>query len=130
MCRTDGCASRPDTRPRRLGLLGGADRCESDPGGASPGAGVDCPTEKPAPISPDLASDALHKHGFGVVFDEGACGFGAIAGMLSNTSSGVTPLEVMDREGTVVCFLLVRPRNDQAVPESTAIPARHTPSAS
>ena len=78
---------------------------------------MDCPTEKPTPISPDLASDALNKHGFSVVFNEGACGFGSIAGMLSNTSSGLTPLEVMEREGTVVCFLLVRPRNDQAVPE-------------
>ena len=64
-----------------------------------------------------LARDGLNNHGFSVVFDEDACGFQSISGMLSNTSSGPTPREVMDREGTVLCFLLVRPRNDPAVPE-------------
>ena len=100
------------------GCSGESSRSEGDPQGAFPGAGVDFPTREPAPISPELASDALNNHGFSVVFDEGACGFESISGMLSNTSSGLTPLEVMDREGTVVCFLLVRPGNDQAVPES------------
>ena len=78
---------------------------------------MNCPTREPAPISSELASDALNDHGFSVVFDEGSCGFGAISGMLSNASSGSTPREVMDQEGTVVCFLLVRPRNHSAVPE-------------
>ena len=96
---------------------GESSRSEGNSQGAFPGAGVDCPTREPSPISPDLASDALNKHGFSVVFDDGACGSEAISGMLSNTSSGPTPREVMDREGAVVCFLLVRPRNDLAVPE-------------
>lgn len=90
---------------------------ESDPHGAFPGAGIDCPTAEPRPITPDLAIDALNSHGFSVVFDEGACGLGAISGMLGNTSSGLTPRDVMDREGTVVCVLLVRPRDSQAVQE-------------
>lgn len=72
---------------------------------------------EPAPISSELATEALNNHGFSVTFDEGACGLGAISGMLSNTSSGPTPREVMEREGTVVCFLFVRPRNDPGVPE-------------
>ena len=96
---------------------GESGRSESDPQGAFPGAGVDCPTREPAPISPELASDALNSHGFSVMFDEGACGFDAISGMLSNTSSGPTPEEVMDREGIVVCFLLVRPSRDDIAPD-------------
>lgn len=51
------------------------------------------------------------------MFDDAACGFETISGMLSNTSSGLTPREVMDREGTGVCFLLVRPHNDLALPD-------------
>jgi len=96
---------------------GESSRSDNDSRRAFPGAGVDCPTREPAPISSRLASDALNNHGFSVVFDEDACGFQSISGMLSNTSSGPTPREVMDREGTVLCFLLVRPRNDPAVPE-------------
>ena len=83
---------------------------------------------EPAPISSELATEALNNHGFSVTFDEGACGLGAISGMLSNTSSGPTPREVMEREGTVVCFLFVRPRNDPGVPEVSGDSA-HTPSA-
>jgi hypothetical protein len=101
------------------GCSGESSQSESNSQGAFAGAGVDCPTREPAPISSKLASDALNNHGFSVVFDEGACGFETISGMLSNTSSGPTPREVMDREGTVVCFLLVRPRNQPAVPEVT-----------
>lgn len=78
---------------------------------------MDCPTREPAPISSELASDALNSHGFSVVFDDGACGLDTISGMLSNTSSGPTPRAVMDREGTVICFLLVRPRTHPAVSE-------------
>jgi len=99
------------------GCSGESSQSESNSQGVFPGAGVDCPTEAPAPITPDVASDALTNHGFSVVFDEDACGFQSISGMLSNSSSGPTPREVMDREGTVLCFLLVRPRNDPAVPE-------------
>jgi hypothetical protein len=74
---------------------------------------VGCPTEEPSPITPDLASNALEDNGFNATFDSDSCGFGQISGMLSNASSG-RPDEVLERQGLVVCFLLVRPGGDVA----------------
>lgn len=94
--------------------------CSADPraseqrSSAFPGAGVDCPTEEPHPITADLATDTLVAGGFDVVFDPEACGFGEIAGMLSNSSS--LP-GVLDDDGVVVCFLLVGPRDGTTTPE-------------
>ena len=80
---------------------------------AFPGAGVDCPTDEPRPVTADLAIEALSEEGFGVEFDRSACGLGEIAGMLSNASSA---RDVLEDEGVVVCFLFVRPR-DGITPE-------------
>jgi len=97
---------------------GESSRSESDPQGAFPGAGVDCPTDEPSPITSELATDAFTSHGFTAEFDGDSCGLGEISGMLSNASSG-RPDEVLEREGLVVCFLFVRPRGDNTAPDTT-----------
>jgi hypothetical protein len=79
---------------------------------AFPGAGVDCPTDEPRPITVQLATEALAAGGFDVVFDESACGLGVIAGMLSNAS---TSPDVVEDEGIIVCFLFVRPRGESGL---------------
>jgi len=95
-----------------------ATACSNDSGetqpAAFPGAGVDCPTEEPRPVSAEAATEALADTGFSVQFSEEACGLGEISGMLSNSSRSAAQLE---EEGAVVCFLFVRPRTDGAVPE-------------
>jgi len=97
-----------------------ASGCSDDSGeserltSAFPGAGVDCPTEEPRPVTADLATEALAEGGFSVEFDEEACGLAEIAGMLSNSSNSTDDLE---NEGVVVCFLFVRPRDGAATPD-------------
>jgi hypothetical protein len=97
-----------------------ASGCSDDSGeperlwSAFPGAGVDCPTEEPRPVTADLATEALAESGFSVEFDEEACGLGEIAGMLSNSSNSP---DVLEDEGVVVCFLFAGPRDGTATPD-------------
>ena len=56
------------------------------------------------PISIEQAVGALRRHGFSI--DE-SCGHDPVAAILSNTASG-DPADVLDREGHVSCFVLVK----------------------
>ena len=73
-----------------------------------PGAGVDCPTAAPAPISVGEASEALQEHGFSVGEVDGSCGLETISTLLSNARHP-SPFDVHEREGSLTCYVLVRP---------------------
>ena len=73
-----------------------------------PGAGVECPADAPAPISVGEASEALRQHGFSVEEIEGSCGLETISALLSNTTYP-SPYDIHEREGSLTCYVLVRP---------------------
>ena len=93
-----------------------------------PGAGVDCPSKAPSPLSIGQSIEALQAHGFTVAEVEDSCGVQSISAVISNTANGRAPV-VLRREGIVSCFLLVEPR--PAVPaviqgDTTATSAERT----
>jgi hypothetical protein len=73
-----------------------------------PGAGVDCPSKAPSPLSIRQSIEALRAHGFTVAEVEGSCGVESISAVVSNTVNGSAPV-VLRREGVVSCFVLLEP---------------------
>lgn len=73
-----------------------------------PGAGGECPADAPAPIDVEEASEALREHGFTVEEVEGSCGLETISTVLANATYP-SPYDVHEREGSLICYVLVRP---------------------
>jgi hypothetical protein len=72
-----------------------------------PGAGENCPTSEPSPITISEAIRALRASGFSVSEVERSCGLNLISGMLTN----LVPNAVA-REGSVSCFVLATRHRD------------------
>ena len=78
--------------------------------GPYPGAGVDCPTAEPSPITVAEARRSLRAHGFAVGELERSCGLRLISAMLTNATSGPLAANVHEREGLVTCFVFATRR--------------------
>jgi hypothetical protein len=100
--------SRPDTRAIRVAAP--PTTLLPVPTRPFPGAGENCPTSEPSPITIMEAIRALRANGFSVSEVERSCGLNLISGMLTNL--GV--LDAMAREGSVSCFVLAT--RDREVP--------------